>query len=115
MFGNTLLSNLISFYQKFLTHFSYGSCRYYPTCSEYAKLQYRGNSFFKASFYSFKRILSCNQLFQGGIDHPIIYKVNLNFSQKPKKIIFWLVPLIGEKNKYFIIKNFSKNIYLQNL
>ncbi len=104
--GKTLISIIIKFYQKYLTHFSYGSCRYYPTCSEYARLQYRGNNFFVATFFSIKRILSCNQLFKGGIDYPKILNVKIKLSQKPKEIIFWLIPIKTE-NKYFIIKNFS--------
>ncbi|MFA7500284.1 MAG: membrane protein insertion efficiency factor YidD, partial [Sulfurimonas sp.] len=36
MFKKFLLK-LLWLYQKFFTLLGYGSCRYYPTCSEYAK------------------------------------------------------------------------------
>jgi len=97
----------ISFYQKFLTNLAYGSCRYYPTCSEYGKRQFQYNNIFKALFFSSKRILSCNQLFQGGLDYPIVSKINLNFKSPVSKIDFWLVPIKKGSSKFHLIKNFS--------
>ena len=46
------------------------SCRYYPTCSEYAKWQFEFNRPDRALVASTLRILRCNQLFPGGIDYP---------------------------------------------
>jgi putative membrane protein insertion efficiency factor len=46
------------------------SCRYYPTCSEYAKWQFEFNRPDRALAASTLRILRCNQLFPGGIDYP---------------------------------------------
>ena len=68
----------IRFYQKYLTVLSYGSCRYYPTCSQYALWQLDNNSFFKAIFYTIIRILKCNQLFDGGFDYPVINRLKNN-------------------------------------
>ena len=65
----------IRFYQKYLTVLSYGSCRYYPTCSQYALWQLDNNGFFKAIFYTIIRILKCNQLFDGGFDYPVINRL----------------------------------------
>ncbi len=107
-FIQLLLLNLIKFYQRFLTNFAYGSCRYYPTCSEYAKREFQYNNVFLAFFNSSKRILSCNQLFQGGIDYPIVSKVKLKFHTKINKIDFWLVPIAKGETRYYLIKNFSK-------
>ena len=97
----------ISFYQKFLTTLAYGSCRYYPTCSEYARRQFQYNNIFKAFFFSSKRILTCNHLFIGGLDYPIVSKVKLKFHKKIQKIDFWLVPIEKNSKSYYLIKNFS--------
>jgi len=100
------LLKLLSFYQRFLTLFGRGSCRFYPTCSEYAKWEFENNSLFSAFFSTTFRILRCNQLFEGGIDYPKAHKC---YKSKPlhKKIIikYWFVP--DGKNHCFIIKNFD--------
>ncbi|CAA6812483.1 MAG: Protein YidD [uncultured Sulfurovum sp.] len=82
------------------------SCRYYPTCSEYAKWQFEFNRADKALTQSTLRILRCNQLFAGGIDYPVVkYKKPkiLELSQKVK-IKYWIVP--KEKAYFFIVKAF---------
>ncbi len=104
----------LTLYQKFFTLFSYGSCRYYPTCSEYAKWQFEKNSLFKAFGLSLFRILRCNQLFRGGIDYPVVKK-SLNSKRvcyhnaDAKKIIvqFWFVPKEGDY--FYLIKTFKRN------
>ena len=100
-----LLLKLMWFYQKFLTLLGFGSCRYYPSCSEYARLNFVNNSLSSAFYHSSTRILRCNQLFEGGIEYPLLDKLTL----KPRKlevksIKYWLVP--NKKNRYYIIKNF---------
>jgi putative membrane protein insertion efficiency factor len=104
-----LLLLLLSFYQKFLTLFSLGSCRYHPTCSEYAKWQFENNNILLAFYYSFIRILRCNQLFDGGFDYPHI-KRNLNIIDnkfyKIENIKYWYIPK-EKKNNYIIIKNWE--------
>jgi len=99
------LLKLMWFYQKFLTLLGFGSCRYYPTCSEYARLNFVNNSLSSAFYHSFTRILRCNQLFEGGIEYPLLDKL----VEKPTKldvtaVKYWLVP--NKKNRYYIIKNF---------
>jgi len=101
-----ILLKLLAFYQRYITLFSFGSCRYYPTCSEYAKINFQNNSLLSAFYNTSTRILRCNQLFEGGIEYPLLDKL----CQRPKKldvdsIKYWLVP--NKKNKYYIIKNFS--------
>ena len=85
------------------------SCRYYPTCSEYAKWQFQFNPPYKAILYSSLRVARCNQLFKGGIEYPIVdYKrVNLIKLSNPKyiKVKYWLIP--NSKNRYFVIKSFA--------
>jgi len=100
------LLKILAIYQKFFTLIGYGSCRYYPTCSEYAKWQFEENPLHIAFYESAIRILSCNQLFPGGIDYP----QKRYFCETPEKLTinsikYWLVPT---KNKqYHIIKNFQ--------
>ncbi len=105
MFRKFLLM-MLAFYQRYITLLGFGSCRYYPTCSEYAKINFQNNSLLSAFYNTSTRILTCNQLFAGGIDYPLLDKL----CHRPKKldvdsIKYWLVP--NKKNKYFIIKNFS--------
>ena len=100
------LLKLLWLYQKFFTLIGFGSCRYYPTCSEYARLNFENNSISSAFYHSFTRILRCNQLFDGGIEYPLLDKLCC----RPTKleidtIKYWLVP--NKKNRYYIIKNFS--------
>ena len=101
----TFLLKLMWFYQKFITLIGFGSCRYYPSCSEYARLNFVNNSLSSAFYHSSTRILRCNQLFEGGIEYPLLDKLLV----KPKNlkietIKYWLVP--NKKNRHYIIKNF---------
>lgn len=57
---NLIAQGLVLFYQATLAHFLGGRCRFYPTCSHYALEAYEKFSFFQASFFIFKRILSCH-------------------------------------------------------
>lgn len=101
-----LLLKVLKLYQKYFTLLGYGSCRYYPTCSEYAKWQFENNSLLPAFYHSFTRILRCNQLFPGGIDYP----QSKQLSKKPAtlsldSIKYWFVP--KEKDSFHIVKNFD--------
>ncbi|NUM31382.1 MAG: membrane protein insertion efficiency factor YidD [Bacteroidetes bacterium] len=51
---------LIWFYQKFISPLLPSSCRYTPTCSQYAKEALYKYGILKGSFLAAKRILSCN-------------------------------------------------------
>ena len=108
-----LALKFLDIYQKFFTLIGFGSCRYYPTCSEYAKWQFEKNNIFKAFYHSALRILRCNQLFVGGIDYPIIKKnlkrkkvCNNNETKNSFIVKFWLVPKQGDK--YYLIKTFKR-------
>lgn len=60
---------LISFYKKYISpifHFLGIECKYYPTCSEYAKQAIEKYGFFKGIFLGFIRILKCNPFSKGG-------------------------------------------------
>jgi len=106
--------NIKKFYLAPLNAYQYisallpGSCRYYPTCSEYAKWHFELNRPDKALLQSTLRILRCNQLFDGGIDYPLIsYKKPklLCLNQNIKYIKYWFFP--KEKNIFYVIKDYS--------
>lgn len=59
---------LIRFYQKAVSPYLPPSCRYYPTCSEYALLAIRKYGVVKGGWLGVKRILRCQPLFPGGYD-----------------------------------------------
>jgi putative membrane protein insertion efficiency factor len=101
------LLKLLSFYQGVLTRLTPGSCRYYPSCSEYARWQFEKNNLLLAFIYSLLRILRCNQLFQGGIDYPVVNKLNCKIKKdRIPDIKYWYVP--KGNGRYYLIKNFSK-------
>jgi len=105
-----ILSAPVHFYQKYLTLLGYGSCRYYPTCSEYARWQIETNpSLLKALLSSTLRILRCNQLFDGGIDYPKIpcrHFTAVPSGKTLSNVKYWYVP---ENDGCRVIKNiFSK-------
>ena len=58
----------IDWYQKGISPNNPPRCRFYPTCSQYAKECYLKFNFFKASLFTTKRLLKCNRLFKGGYD-----------------------------------------------
>lgn len=96
-----------------------GSCRYYPTCSEYAKWQFEFNSPPRALLSSTLRILSCNQLFSGGIDYPVVHwrpkicKVPCKSkSTDLANIIYWLIP--KDTKHYFVVKIFKNSSEIPN-
>ena len=102
----TLVKLFIKFYQKFISPLKPKSCRYYPTCSEYALWQLENNSFFKAIYFTITRILKCNQLFKGGFDYPVVkkkYKQAIVF--KKIQVKYWYVPV--SKDKSVVIKNWE--------
>ena len=51
---------LIWLYQKLISPILPPSCRYTPSCSQYAKEALLKYGIFKGSFLAIKRILSCN-------------------------------------------------------
>jgi putative membrane protein insertion efficiency factor len=98
------LVKLIDFYQLFISPMLGNNCRYYPSCSEYTKIQFELNSPLRALIKSFKRILTCNQLFKGGIDYPIVELKLKDVKYKKVKVKYWLIPIKNNKNKYIVIK-----------
>jgi len=65
---NKLMIKLINLYQKYLSKYLGGSCKYLPTCSNYAKEAYEKHNFFYATYLMIWRILRCNPFSKGGYD-----------------------------------------------
>jgi len=59
---------IIKFYQNFISPLLPSSCRYSPTCSEYAKQSLVKHGLIKGSFISVKRIIKCNPWGGSGYD-----------------------------------------------
>ncbi len=107
---NRFFIKIFIIYQKYISPLSFGSCRYYPTCSEFAKWQLSHDNIFSGLLAIILRILRCNKFFAGGIDYPKVRKKlkTISFIRvykiKTVKIKFWLVPF--KKNQFFVIKTF---------
>lgn len=68
-----ILLLIIKFYKLFISPILPPSCRFYPSCSDYA---YEAISVFgvvKGSFFAMKRILRCQPFCKGGYD-PVLKK-----------------------------------------
>ena len=69
-------SNIIShFSMKLIRGYRYwispllpASCRFYPSCSQYALESYQKLGFYRATYLSFLRLLKCNPFHPGGVD-----------------------------------------------
>lgn len=68
MFMKKILIKLIKFYQILPIH-THSSCRFYPTCSNYAIEAIEIHGSFRGMILTIKRILRCNPFNKkGGID-----------------------------------------------
>lgn len=63
-----LLISMIRFYQKFISPLKPPSCRFYPTCSEYAIQALRKYGVIKGGWKSIVRISKCHPFHPGGYD-----------------------------------------------
>ncbi|MBR5156114.1 MAG: membrane protein insertion efficiency factor YidD [Clostridia bacterium] len=61
---------LVRFYQRYISPLTPPSCRFYPTCSEYAILAIKKYGAFRGTLKAIWRILRCNPFSKGGIDMP---------------------------------------------
>ena len=71
-----VLISIINLYQR-MPLSSHGMCRFYPTCSEYAKESINTYGSIKGSFMAIKRILRCNPFGSYGYD-PVPLKEEIN-------------------------------------
>jgi len=64
------LIGLIKFYKNFISLILPPSCKFYPSCSEYAIISIEKYGILKGVFLSIFRILRCNPFSKGGINFP---------------------------------------------
>ncbi len=65
---NKIIILLISFYQKYISPLKPTTCRFYPTCSEYATQALEKYGLLKGLRLSAGRILRCHPFSPGGYD-----------------------------------------------
>ncbi|AEE98085.1 membrane protein insertion efficiency factor YidD [Mahella australiensis] len=63
-----ILMYIIRFYQGYISPLKRPSCRFYPTCSQYAYEAISKYGALKGGFMAIKRVLSCNPFNPGGYD-----------------------------------------------
>lgn len=59
---------MVGFYRKYISPMFPPSCRYVPTCSEYAMIALQRYGFIKGSWMAIKRICRCHPWHPGGYD-----------------------------------------------
>jgi len=65
---NKIIILLISFYQKYISPLKPATCRFYPTCSEYATQALKKYGLLKGLRLSAGRVLRCHPFSSGGYD-----------------------------------------------
>lgn len=64
----TLLVGMVRFYQAFISPMSPPSCKYYPSCSQYALIAFRRHGALRGLGLALWRLLRCNPWSLGGVD-----------------------------------------------
>lgn len=65
---NKLIILLIKFYRLFISPLKSPTCRFVPTCSEYAIVAFEKYGVIKGLSLTVKRILKCHPFHPGGYD-----------------------------------------------
>ena len=66
-----IVIKLIEIYRKYISGLKrYPTCRFYPTCSEYAILAIEKYGVIRGLIKALWRILRCNPFSRGGVDYP---------------------------------------------
>jgi putative membrane protein insertion efficiency factor len=66
--GKTILLRLLEIYQWALSPLLPRSCRFYPTCSAYAREAVMVHGAGRGSLLALKRLLKCHPFHPGGVD-----------------------------------------------
>lgn len=66
----TLIKILIILYQKLVSPMLGKHCRFYPSCSEYAKVVIEKYGVFTGLKKTIFRLIKCNPFHPGGVDLP---------------------------------------------
>ena len=64
----TVVLVLVRFYRSYVSPLFPPTCRYVPTCSEYAMIALQKYGFIKGSWLAIKRICRCHPWHPGGYD-----------------------------------------------
>jgi len=67
---SALLIKLFRFWQTFVSPLYPPSCRFHPTCSEYAILAVEKHGALKGTLKALWRVLRCGPWSKGGVDLP---------------------------------------------
>lgn len=59
---------LIDIYRYLISPLTPPTCRFYPTCSEYARLSILDHGIFKGLYLATRRLLKCHPFHPGGYD-----------------------------------------------
>ncbi|MDR0879644.1 MAG: membrane protein insertion efficiency factor YidD [Clostridioides sp.] len=59
---------VVKIYQKYISPLKGPTCRFYPTCSQYAIEALRKYGLIKGTFLATKRVLKCHPFHPGGYD-----------------------------------------------
>ena len=62
---------MICFYQRHISPHRPSSCRFVPTCSQYAQEAIQKYGALKGSWLAFKRLLRCNPFYKGDLYDPV--------------------------------------------
>ena len=65
-----IVIKFLKIYQKIISPLYPASCRYYPSCSNYAILAVEKYGVFKGLIKAIWRVLRCNPFSKGGVDYP---------------------------------------------
>ena len=65
-----LVIAFLKLWRTFISPLYPPSCRYYPTCSEYAILSVQKHGAFRGTLKALWRVLRCNPWSKGGVDLP---------------------------------------------
>ncbi len=63
-----ILLFFIFLYQKLLRPFLRPSCRFYPSCSDYAKEALQAHGALRGIYFSILRLIKCHPFHPGGYD-----------------------------------------------
>jgi uncharacterized protein len=63
------LVGLILFYQRVISPMTPPTCRYYPSCSQYALTAIRRFGPFKGTWLALRRLVRCHPWTPGGVDY----------------------------------------------
>ncbi|HEX7063962.1 MAG TPA: membrane protein insertion efficiency factor YidD [Bacillales bacterium] len=63
-----LFTAMIRFYQKYISRLTPPSCRFYPTCSNYALEAVERFGVLKGSWLAVRRLVKCHPFHKGGVD-----------------------------------------------